>query len=213
MAGIDLILVLVILINLKLLGSSRLGASIRVTGGQGVVLGLLPLASHGHAFSIRIVLLSIGIVIIKGVIFPRLLFRAIREADVSREVQPYLGYVTSLLLGVGSLAISFWLGSHLSFGDDKMASLLVPVALFTIFTGLFLIISRKWAVNQVLGFLIMENGIYLFGLGAMKEASLVVELGILLDVFVAVFVMGIILFHISREFDHMETDRLSALKD
>ena len=91
--------------------------------------------------------------------------------------------------------------------------LLVPVALSSILIGLFLIVSRKKAVNQVLGFLVLENGIFTFGVGLVGELSLLVELGVLLDVFVAVFVMGIMIFHISREFDHLDTDRLSTLKD
>jgi hydrogenase-4 component E len=91
--------------------------------------------------------------------------------------------------------------------------LLVPVALFSILVGLFLIVARKRAVNQVLGFLILENGVFTFGAGVMQETSIIVEVGILLDVFVAVFVMGIAIFHINREFDHIEADRLSSLKD
>ena len=87
------------------------------------------------------------------------------------------------------------------------------MAISTILIGLFLIISRKKAVSQVLGFLVMENGIYVFGVGVVQETSLLVELGVLLDVFVAVFVMGIIIFHISREFEHTDTTRLSTLKD
>jgi len=93
------------------------------------------------------------------------------------------------------------------------SALLVPVALSSILIGLFLIVSRKKAVNQVLGFLVLENGIFTFGVGLVRELSLLVELGVLLDVFVAVFVMGIMIFHISREFDHLDTDRLSTLKD
>jgi hydrogenase-4 component E len=68
-------------------------------------------------------------------------------------------------------------------------------------------------VSQVLGFLVLENGIFTFGVGLVQELSLLVELGVLLDVFVAVFVMGIMIFHISREFDHLDADRLSTLKD
>ena len=90
---------------------------------------------------------------------------------------------------------------------------LVPVAFFSIFAGLFLIVSRKRAVNQVLGFLVLENGIYTFGVGVAARTPLLVEVGVLLDVFVAVFVMGITIFHINREFDHIDTDRLSTLKD
>jgi hydrogenase-4 component E len=90
---------------------------------------------------------------------------------------------------------------------------LVPVSFFSIFAGLFLIVSRKRAVSQVLGFLVLENGIYTFGVGVVVRTPYLVEVGVLLDVFVAVFVMGITIFHINREFDHINTDRLSTLKD
>ena len=79
--------------------------------------------------------------------------------------------------------------------------------------GLFLIVSRKTALMQVVGYLVLENGIYIFGMALAQEEPLLVEMGILLDVFVAVFVMGIAIFHISREFDHIDVDQLTSLKD
>ena len=90
--------------------------------------------------------------------------------------------------------------------------MVVPTALFTFWIGMFLIVSRKKALTQVIGYLTLENGIYLFGLALAREEPLLVEMGVLLDVFVAVFVMGIAIFHISREFDHIDVDRLSRLK-
>ncbi len=90
--------------------------------------------------------------------------------------------------------------------------MVIPVAFFTIMSGLFLIISRKKALTQVLGYLVMENGIYVFGTSIAAKQPLVVELGILLDVFVAVFVMDIAIFHISREFEHTDVDKLDKLK-
>jgi hydrogenase-4 component E len=89
----------------------------------------------------------------------------------------------------------------------------VPVALSTIFTGLFLILSRRKALTQVLGYIVLENGIYIFGVALALKEPVVVELGVLLDVFVAVFIMGITVFQISREFDHTDTDRLDSLKE
>ncbi len=74
-------------------------------------------------------------------------------------------------------------------------------------------VSRSKAVTQVLGYLVLENGIYCFGLGAAPRSPALVEMGILLDVFVAVFVMGITIYHINREFDHIDTDQLISLKD
>ena len=121
-----------------------------------------------------------------------------------------LGLITQPLAALGA---SFWIGQRLPLPSSMTSALLVPVALSSILIGLFLIVSRKKAVNQVLGFLVLENGIFTFGVGLVRELSLLVELGVLLDVFVAVFVMGIMIFHISREFDHLDTDQLSTLKE
>jgi hydrogenase-4 component E len=208
----DLILVLVVLTNLKLLGSSRLGASIRVVAAQGVMLGLLPVLAHVDELSLHFAAMAVGTIALKGVVFPWLLFRALREAEVTREVEPYVGYITSILVGLAALAASFWLGGRLPVSTVEPTSLLVPSALFSILAGLFLIVARKRAVNQVLGFLVLENGIYTFGVGIVAETPFLVELGVLLDAFVAVFVMGIAVYHINREFDHIEVNRLDRLK-
>lgn len=210
---LDWILVLLVLGNLRLLASTRLGAKIRTVAVQGVLLGLVPLLAGMHAPGLRAVFVAVVGMTLKGVVFPWLLFRAVRETRISRDVQPYVGYSASVLIGVVGLAAMFLLSERLKPLPAGASSLLVTAALFSVFTGLFLIISRKRAINQVLGFLVLENGVYLFGAGVMSETSVLVEVGILLDVFMAVFVMGIALFHINREFDHIETDRLSSLRN
>lgn len=208
----DLVLILVLLTDLRLLASSRLGACIRTTAAQGILLGALPLLAHGQAAPGRVIGLALGSVALKGVVFPWLLFRALREADVTREVEPYVGYVTSIVGGVMALGMSFWLDRRLPLSTAAAFPLVVPVALFTMLAGLFLIVGRKRAVNQVLGFLVLENGIYTFGVGIISETPFLVELGVLLDAFVAVFVMGIAVYHINREFDHIDADQLDRLK-
>jgi hydrogenase-4 component E len=208
----DPILILVILTNLTLLASSRLGASIRVVALQGLLLGLLPVLAHLDALTLRIIALALGSMMLKGLVFPWLLFRALREADVNREVEPYVGYNSSLLVGVLALGLSFWLSAKLPLPTVIDSKVLVAVAFFAILAGLFLIVSRKRAVNQVLGFVVLENGVFTFGVGVLEGTSFLVEAGVLLDVFVAVFVMGIMVFHINREFDHINTDQLSTLK-
>ncbi|RPI21595.1 MAG: hydrogenase [Acidobacteria bacterium] len=210
---LEWLLVLLVLSNLRLLASGRLGAKIRTVAAQGILLGLVPLlGSSGHPGVHAIAIATAGIVI-KGFFFPWLLLRAVRETRINREVQPYVGYLASVMIGLAGLAGAFLLSRQLTPLPGAATSLLVTAALFSLFTGLFLIVSRKRAINQVLGFLVLENGVFLFGAGAMGEMSLLVELGILLDILVAVFVMGITLFHINREFDHIETNRLADLKD
>jgi hydrogenase-4 component E len=90
---------------------------------------------------------------------------------------------------------------------------MIPTAFFGVLVGLFILVSRKIALNQVVGYLVLENGIYTFGLVLMPHQTLMVELGILLDLFVGVFVMGIAIFQINREFDHINADRMTGLRD
>lgn len=210
---LDTLMVLLVFTNLRVLGSSRLGACIRTVAVQGLLLGFLPWLSHPDRLAPRILLLAGASVALKAVGFPWLLFRALRGAKVRREMEPYVGYGLSLLAGVAALALAFWIGARLPLPTRAVSPLLVPVALSTILVGLFVIVSRRKALSQVLGYLIFENGIYAFGVGVAYEAPLLVELGVLLDVFVAVFVMGIAIFHISREFDSIDTARLAALRD
>lgn len=210
---LDVVLLAVALINLALLGTSRLATGIRLCATQGVVLSLLaPLASGGQ-ITLRTVFFVVGMIVLKGVVFPKLLFRTLRSADVRHEVEPFIRLTPSLLLGLLILGLSFWLSSRLELPTPASSPLVLPVALATILTSLLLIVSRRTALSQVVGYLVLENGILVFGAGLAIEEPFVVELGILLDVFVAVFVMGIAIFHISREFDHIDVDQLSMLKD
>ncbi len=208
----DTILVLLILSGFALLNSSRLGASIRLAALQGVLAGLLPAAMSGHGVSLRILATGAVVIVMKGLVFPRLLFRALRESDTRREQQPLLGYMTSLIFGVLGLLCAFWLDARLDLAVPPASRLVVPTAVATMLTGLFLIVTRRIALSQVIGFLTLENGIYAFGLAIVGDVPVLIELGVLMDVFVAVFVMGIAICHINREFDHMDSDRLTTLK-
>jgi len=150
---------------------------------------------------------------LKGFVFPWLLYRAQREANIRKEVEPIGGYPFSLIIGAGLILISYWLSVRLPYTRHVISDMLIPVSFATLLTGVFVIVSRSKALTQVTGYLMLENGIYLFGAALLIEQSLLVELAILLDIFVAVFVMGIAIFHISREFDHIDTQDLSELKD
>ena len=214
---IQFILIFVVLANLTLLGSSRRRSCIQIVAAQGILLGILPLSLPGEGVTFSALFLSLASIVLKGVVFPRLLLRAERTAGVKREFQPIIGYSASILLGILFLVFSLWLGTRLplphKLAESVGSQLAVPVSVFSILIGLLLIISRNKALTQVLGYLVMENGIYIFGVTLVHDQPWLVETGILLDVFVAVFVMGIAIFHISREFDHMDVDQLTVLKD
>jgi hydrogenase-4 component E len=210
---VDSALVLIILTNLVLLGSSRIRTAIRTAALQGIILALLPLVCRSGGPVLHSLLLAAGSMALKGVLFPWLLFRARREANVRREPNPFVGYNASVMAGVVAMGLSLWLGARLPLPSSGVPPLVLPAAFFTILSGLFLMVTRKTALTQVVGYLVLENGIYTFGVAVVQDSPWLVELGVLLDVFVAVFVMGITVFHISREFEHVDTERLAALKD
>jgi hydrogenase-4 component E len=208
----DAAAVLLVLTALALLGTSRIGAGIRLVAAQGVLLAIVIVADHGGLTSMRAAALTGATFALKGLVFPWLLARARREARVDAELEPLVGYQLSVTGGVVLLGTAVWLSGRLVL-TPATESPNLSVGLFLIFVGLFVVVSRKVAVGQVLGYIVLENGIALFGLTVAGHESLLIELGILLDVFVAVFVMGIAIVHINREFDHIEVDRLTALRD
>ncbi len=208
---IETLATLLILTNLMLVGTNRLNGCIRMIAAQGFLLGALALILQAGQPAVHVFLLAIGSAILKGAVFPWTLYRALREADVRREADPFVGFTLSLVIAGAALAAAIGLSARLPL--PEAGQIVFPTALFMIFIGFFLLISRRNALNQVLGYLVLENGVYLSGIVLIKEQPVLIELGVLLDVFVGVFIMGIMIFHIQREFDHIEVDRLAALKD
>ena len=211
--GVEAVLALLVITDLLLLGSSRLRSCVRVVAVQGVVVSLLPLLLHGGDNPARAWVLTAGGVAVKGAIFPWVLLRVLREAGVRREVEPFVGHTLSVLVGASSLVFALWVDARPRLPATLAGSpLTVPVGLATLLIGLFVIVSRRKAITQVLGYIVVENGIYALGVALVGGVPLLVEFGVLLDVFVAVFIMSIAAYHISREFDHIDVDQLDRLK-
>jgi hydrogenase-4 component E len=200
-------------LNLLALGSSRVPSLISAVSLQGVVLGVMPLLMEHESIDWRVGLVAMATVVGKGVVIPTLLRRAMRAANIDREIQPFIGYVPSLLLGAGGTIAAVALGGVMPLLPEHAGSLLVPGALASVLTGFVLLVGRVKAISQVCGYLILENGIYLFGLLLIHATPLLVESGILLDVTVGVFVIGIIVDRIQRAFDSLDTRKLTVLRE
>lgn len=199
-------------LNLVALGSSRLPSLIRIAALQGMVLGVMPLVIEREG-SILLVAISVATVVIKGLVIPALLRRAMRAANIDRDLNPLIGFVPSLLLGAAGTIGAVALAHRLPLLPEHHQPLLVAGSLASVFTGFLLLVARSKAISQVCGYLILENGIYLFGLLLIHSVPLLVEGGILLDLTVAVFVLGIILDRIQRAFDSLDTRKLTVLRE
>ncbi|MGC4119225.1 MAG: hydrogenase [Myxococcales bacterium] len=211
-AAVDPLLVIILILNLFLLGTSRLHAVVNGSAAQGVLLGVLTIAADSE-FGWRTALLTVGAIILKGVVIPLMLTRAMRDASIRREIEPLVGFLPSLMLGAVGSAVSLVFARTLPLAEQHVGSLLVPASLATVLTGFLLLTTRRKAISQVVGYLVLENGIFIMGLTLIEAMPLMVELGVLLDLFVGIFVMGIIINHINREFSTLDTARLSALKE
>src|SRR5882672_9350408 len=181
----DPLLVVLLLVNFFMLGTSRLRALINGSAAQGVLLALLVVAVHGE----------------------------VTLQATTREIEPVIGFVPSLLLGGLGTGLSVVFARTLPLAPEHVGSLLVPASLATAFTGFLLLATRRKAITQVVGYLALENGVFVMGLTLVEAMPLLVETGVLLDLVVAIFVMGIIIEHISREFSSIDTTRLSSLKE
>ncbi len=208
----NMLLAAVLLTGFAAVGSSRLATGIRALGAQGVLVGVLPLVHSVAGWNPRMVGFGAVVATTKGVLFPWLLSRAIRASQTRRETEPVVGYGASLALAAVLLPAAFWLADRAPLAVSQAGALMAPTAFTLMGMGLFLMVARRTAVSQVLGYLMLENGIHTFGLTVFTHLPLLVELGVLMDAFVAVFAMGIAIDHINREFDHMDTTRLTSLK-
>ena len=207
----DQLLVLCLLLNFAVLGTSRLAFSVRAVALQGVILGVLPALIH--PFSWHLVLIVVSIILAKGALIPTLIMRAIRKAEIQREFEPFIGYIPSLVLGALFTSLAFIFAARLPLAPEHEGLLFVPASIATLMCGFLVLMGRRKAISQVIGYLLMENGIFVFGLLLADAMPVMVEAGALLDLLVGVFVMGIVINHISREFSTLDTSRLSALRE
>jgi hydrogenase-4 component E len=212
LSAVNLLLVGVLLLNLFMLGTSRIRALIQAAALQGVVLGVMPLLI-GAQRGWHVGFIAIATVVLKGSMIPRMLRRALREAQIKREVEPLIGFVPTMLLGASGTLLSVAFASGLPLEPQHRELLIVPASFSTVLTGFLLLTTRIKAITQAIGYLVLENGIFIFGLLLVEAMPFLVEIGVLLDLFVGIFVISIIIHHINREFASLDTRRLSSLKD
>ena len=212
LSAVNLILVGILLMNLFMLGTSRIRALIQAAALQGIVLGVMPLLLAERA-GWNAAVIAIATILLKGRVIPGMLRRALREAQIKREIEPLIGFIPTMLLGAAGTLLSIAFASGLPLAPQHRELLLVPASFSTVVTGFLLLTTRIKAITQAIGYLVFENGIFIFGMLLVDAMPFLVEIGVLLDLFVGIFVVSIIIHHINREFDSLDTRRLASLKE
>lgn len=204
---------LIVITDLSLLAAERQRLCIRLIAVQGILLGLLPLFAHTGDISLRLLVVTCVFLGVKGIILPLLLMRTYTKLPPQPAGTPYLGNTACVLAGLGGFALSLWFGDRLGVTANPMLSQVFPVGFATVLAGLLLIVTRKKALTQMFGYLVMENGIYLLGVPMAQEDAVWLELSVMLDILVGVFVMGIAIHHINQAFDSTDVETFSSLRD
>ncbi|MCF8055128.1 MAG: hydrogenase [Desulfocapsa sp.] len=213
----NILLALILLSVLLSLRSNRLMALVKLMAFQGVVVSAVPLVLEtAHGVNFNLVMFFLLLVLVKGILIPGLMYRAVKWVVVDREVEPIIGYHASLFAGLIMIVFSVYVTNQLQLAMlPENHKLLLVAAITTMGAGLILLMARRKAITQVIGYLMMENGIYLIGTALAKQmhTQYVVEFAVLLDLLVAVLVMGIVLNDINHTFDDVDTALMGQLKD
>lgn len=209
---LNALLVIILVLNLFALGTSRILSVIRIVAAQGVLLGALPLLLYESIGLPEALAAAVGI-LIKGILIPAIMTRALRDVVIKKEVQPLIGLLPSIILGALGTGFALIFANRLDMAPFQGGTLIVPAAFATILVGFIILTTRVKALSQAVGYLVLENGIFIFGLLLVDAMPLVVEMGVLLDLFVGIFVIAIMVKHINRAFSTTDTSQLVALKE
>jgi hydrogenase-4 component E len=198
--------------SLGILSSSQLGTSIRLYAVHSfllaVMISLVAVTNHVEHLLIPALLTFV----LKTLVIPNVFFRIIRRLGIRKDVESYLNIPFTLLVAVFLVFVSFYVTAHarilkpVSFGE------FVPLAISTVFFGMLIMTTRKKAITQVLGLLLIENGLFLMAVTMTFGMPLLVELGIFFDVLVAAVIMGLFVFKIRGAFEGIDVDDMTVLK-
>ena len=210
---INLLAAVLLLISFAMLSQRRILSLINLIAWQGLVLSVSTFvvaystAQHHLYYSAALTLL------LKVMVMPWLVHRLIRRLNLRCDVETLINIPTTTLVGIGLVTFSFNLAAPISQLAEGITRGLIGIALASVLLSLLMMLTRRKAIAQVVGFLAMENGLFFAATSATHGMPLVVELGIALDVLVATFIFGIFFFQIRETFDSLDITHMEKLKD
>ncbi len=202
-----------LMVGLLMLSIRRIKTSITLMAVQASALSLIAF-TKGINLSGELHLIAIGFLTfaIKVVILPFILSNLINKLKIENEMSMYPGSVFALCVGVLIVGLTYGYVVPVILEDIKVGQNLLASAIATILFGCFYVISRRCVISQVIGIVIMENGLFLSALAITGGMPLIIELGIFFDILIGVLVMGAIVFRISHRFESLDIKVLRKLR-
>ena len=195
-----------------MVGQKSLVVAIRLYGVQSLLLGAVGIAMGLAEHRPHLYVTAALTIVLKAVVIPWFLLRVIDRVGIRREIEPFVNVPASLLLCLGLTVVGYRVSLGMAGASEGVPHQVVGVALSMVLMGLFLMVTRRKALTQILALLTIENAVFLVAVGATAGMPLVVELGISFDVILAVLVLGVLVNRIVDRFESMDTSRLSNLR-
>lgn len=206
------VLLIIFLISLFYMSiANRMTTYVNVLALQGVLLFLVAFLELKHINTLNLILILLETIIFKSLAVPIFLKYVLKRNHITREAEPYLPNFVSLIITTLIVVTTILLSKTME--ESYLDKMYFVVALSTLFTGLYFIATRRKIITHVMGYLVIENGVFVLSLAVGNEMPMLVNLGIMLDIFASVLILGIFLNKIGDVFKDIDVNQLTNLKD
>jgi len=195
-----------------MVGQKALFTTIRLYGVQSLLLAVVAATIAISESRHELLVTAALTIVLKTALIPWFLMRTVDRIGIHREIEPFLNVPVSLLICLGLTVVGYRVSTGFEEGTQQVTHHLIGVALSLLLIGLFLMVTRKKAITQILALLTVENAVFLVAVGVTTGMPLIVEFGIAFDVLLAVLVLGILVRRIVDRFESMDVSKLSNLK-
>lgn len=212
MAVLHALAVALVVSTLGMLWMKRITSAIRTLALQSLLLGMIALWMANRTGITELYIMAGLTIAVKAVVIPAILYTTMRRIGIARETEKWVGREFSVLAGAGLLLVGYYVTKRVHFHSQNLEHAYLAISIAMLFIGLFIMMTHKKAMMQGVGLIVMENGLYLVALTTMQGMPFLVDIGMFLDIFVAVILISLLTYRIDRTYHSMHTDYLRKLK-
>lgn len=206
------VILIVFLITLFYMSiANRMQTYVNLIALQGVLLFCVAYLELKDFSTLNLILILLETIVFKSIAAPVFINYVLKRNHITREAEPYLPNFVSLIITTIIVVATILLSNTM--GESSVDKMFFVVALSTLFTGLYFIASRRKIITHVMGYLVIENGVVVLSMAVGNEMPMLVNLGVMLDIFASVLILGIFLNKIGDVFKDIDVNQLTNLKD
>jgi len=214
MNPVELLMLAAAVVAILMVGTPNIGLSLWLYGLETLLIAVATALSAKLHGDLNLFFIALLVASVKSAGIPLFLEWTTRKLQISRDLGAFLTPPLAMHLSILLLAFSFWLTQQLPAPQGEVSGWFGAAAgISLLFTGLVLMLTRRLAISQILGFLVIENGIFTFALTQTHGMPMFVEMGVMLDMLAGVMISGLITFNIQKSFEHIDVAQLTELRD